>query len=189
MKIPPIETSRISCLRITATTPMAPPKRERAHIAHEHFRGMRVVPEKAQRCAGERAAKNGKFGGIRNFLDVQVFGKARIARKISQHRQRDRGNQHAADRQTIQPIGEIHSVRKTGDHEHQEQNERNESERPDKPMGKQRLDHQIRMQPLDETARSAGSNTRPSAAIPARLRRLQCRSEPATRNFLRAVRP
>ena len=46
---------------ITAITPSVPPSDKRTDVAHEHFRGMRVVPKKTERRADQRAAENRQF--------------------------------------------------------------------------------------------------------------------------------
>src|SRR5690348_12933071 len=52
-------------------------QRKRTHVAHKHFRRMRVVPEKPKRRPGQRAAKNDQFARIRNPLYLEVIRKFR----------------------------------------------------------------------------------------------------------------
>src|ERR1700726_2982868 len=65
--------------------PKRAPKRKRAHIAHENFRGMRVVPKKTKRSAYQRATKNGKFANARNILNLKIRGPTKITAHIGEH--------------------------------------------------------------------------------------------------------
>src|ERR1700689_3481282 len=53
-------------------------ERERPHVAHEHLGRMRVVPEKPQRSAAQRPAKNYQFARRWYFLNLQIFSHARV---------------------------------------------------------------------------------------------------------------
>src|ERR1035441_1392633 len=57
---------------------------EGSHIAHEDFRRVRVVPEEAHGGAGQRAAENGQFRGVRIARQLQVFGQLRVPAGIRQ---------------------------------------------------------------------------------------------------------
>src|ERR1700739_27369 len=46
-------------------------QRQGANNAHEHFGGMSVVPEKAKRCADQRAAKYSELRHARDISNVQ----------------------------------------------------------------------------------------------------------------------
>src|SRR5262249_52950895 len=48
-------------------------ERERADIAHENFRGIRVVPEEAERRADDRAAEDGHVGDGRQVNHVELI--------------------------------------------------------------------------------------------------------------------
>ena len=47
-------------------------QRQGTDITHENFRGVRVVPEKTERCADQRATENGEFTDARNRLIRQL---------------------------------------------------------------------------------------------------------------------
>src|SRR5882757_8698618 len=47
-------------------------QRKRADVTHENFGGMRVVPQKTERSANQRAAKNRQFADPRDVLNVEV---------------------------------------------------------------------------------------------------------------------
>ena len=49
-------------------------ERERAHVAHEHLRGIRVVPEEADAGADHGAAVDGELGHLGDAGDVEVVG-------------------------------------------------------------------------------------------------------------------
>ena len=92
---------------------------QRADVAHEHFRGMCVVPEKTERSADQRAAEDHEFAGVGNFGDVEIIGEARVAGKISEHGERGGRNQHAADGQAVEAVGEIDGVGTAHDDQNQ----------------------------------------------------------------------
>src|SRR6267154_6836663 len=46
-------------------------KRKRTHVAHEDFRGMRVVPEEPERSPDKRAAKHRQLADARNVLNLE----------------------------------------------------------------------------------------------------------------------
>src|SRR5436190_11537292 len=47
-------------------------QRERSHIAHEHFSGMRVVPKETEACSNHRSAENRQLAGLPDVLEVEV---------------------------------------------------------------------------------------------------------------------
>ena len=69
-----MNTSSISCLISTATTPIAPPSDKRADVAHEDLGRMRVVPEEADGRAGHRAAEDGQFRGAGQSREIEILG-------------------------------------------------------------------------------------------------------------------
>jgi hypothetical protein len=83
--MPPTEKSRISCLIATAIKPIDAADGQRADVAHEQVGRMRVVPEKGQRGAHQRAAKNGEFADLRQMLDIQIGAEARVAGDVGEH--------------------------------------------------------------------------------------------------------
>src|SRR5216683_4881554 len=82
-----------------------PSQRERADVAHENLRGMRVVPKKTERGTDERAAENRQFADARDVLNLEIGRPAGIAADVGQHRERARGDDRASDRQAVQPVG------------------------------------------------------------------------------------
>src|SRR5690348_2657077 len=86
------------------------PERERTDIAHEHLRGMRVVPKKAERGTDKRAAEYGQLAYLGNGLQVEIFGDAGVAGEIGENRQCAGGNDDAADGETVEAVGEIHGI-------------------------------------------------------------------------------
>src|SRR5229473_5093771 len=69
-----------------------PSQRERADVAHENLRGMRVVPKKTERGTDERAAENRQFADARDVLNLEIGRPAGIAADVGQHRERARGD-------------------------------------------------------------------------------------------------
>ncbi len=78
---------------------------QRTDIAHKNLRGRRVIPQKTERRADHRAAKNRQFGGFRFMRNQKYFRPTPVARNVGQSRQSRHRNKRNADRQTV------HSVR------------------------------------------------------------------------------
>src|SRR5204862_4537068 len=108
-----------------------PAQRERAHIAHKDFRGMRVVPQKAERRAYERAAKHRKLAHFRDVLNVEVRRPAEIAADISQHGQGARGDHRTADGEAVQPISQVDGIGRAHDDNADENEKRNKRQWPE----------------------------------------------------------
>ena len=83
---------------------------ERTDISHEHLGRMRVIPEKAETGAYHRATEDREFSSLPDGRDVEIIRKSRVAGDVGQRRQRGRCNERAADRKTVQTIGQIHGV-------------------------------------------------------------------------------
>src|SRR5277367_3501161 len=123
---------------------------ERADVAHEHFRRMRVVPEKTERGSDQRTAKDDQFAGVGNFGDVEIVGEARIAGEVSEHGKRGGRNQDAADGQAVEAVGEIDGVGTAHDNQYQKHQQRDKGQWPDVGMAVKRGDYQIRMQAFEK---------------------------------------
>src|SRR5579859_796132 len=125
-------------------------ERERADIAHEDFREVRVVPEEAERRAHERSAKYRQFSDSRDVLDLEIRRPTRVAADIGQHRERARGDDRAADRQAVETVRQIHRIGRSHD------NQTNESQKRQKRQGPQVLrfhegvNNQVRVQTFEE---------------------------------------
>src|ERR1700679_1927096 len=111
-----------------------PTESDSTDVTHKHFGGMSVVPEKTERAADQRAAKNHQFAGLRNFLNVEIVREFCVAAQIGKHGERGGRNQDATDGEAIETIGEIHGVRTADDHQHQKKQQRNEGQRPNVTM-------------------------------------------------------
>src|SRR5262249_22307164 len=70
-------------------------KRKRADISHKNFRRMRVVPQESERSADERAAKNGKLANLRDVLDVEISGPAKVAADVGEYGKRSGSDDRA----------------------------------------------------------------------------------------------
>src|SRR5579859_7581594 len=130
--------------------PKGSAERQRADIAHEDFSGMSVVPEKTERSANQRAAKDRQFADARNVLNVEVSRPARVAADVSEYGQGARGDDSAANRQTVEAVSQIHRVGRAGDNDGDEQQERYECQSPEMPTRHQRMDYQIGMKFFQE---------------------------------------
>src|SRR5260370_9093732 len=81
-----------------------PAQRERAHVSHENFRGMRVVPQEAEGRADESATEHRQFTDLGDVLNVEVGRPTVIAADVSQHREAACGENGTANGRTAQPI-------------------------------------------------------------------------------------
>jgi len=127
-----------------------PAERERAHIAHEYFRGVRVVPKEAERRADQRPAKNGKFSDPRDVLNLEIGGPARVAADVGQHGKRARGDNRATDCQAVKAIGQIHRIGGTNDDHANKGEEWEEGQGPDMFRFHKGMDDQVGVQTLEE---------------------------------------
>src|SRR6266446_9980995 len=88
-----------------------PAERKRTHISHEDFRGVRVVPEKAERRTDECATEYRELADLRDVLNVKVNCPARVAADVCQHGKGACSDYRAADGKTIQPVSQVDGVR------------------------------------------------------------------------------
>ena len=68
---------------------------------------------------------------------------------VGQHGQGPGGDHGAADRQAVEAVGEVHGVARSHDHDHHENQERQEGQRP-KSGVQQAANHQVRTEVLEE---------------------------------------
>src|ERR1700730_12686647 len=118
-----------------------PAQRKRAHIAHENFRGMRVVPKKTKGSAYKRTTKNGKFANAWNILNFKIRGPTKIAAHIGKHCERPSSNHCASNGQAVETVRKVHGVRCSGNHQRNEKQERQERQRPNMRRSHQRMNH------------------------------------------------
>ena len=91
-----------------------------------------------------------QFGGAGETRQIEVFRELRVARHIGEGRHGERCNEHQADGQPIQAVGEIHRIRRPDNHQNHEREEKYESERISVPVAQRRIDQQIRFERLEE---------------------------------------
>ena len=72
--------------------------------------------------------KTREFANARYVLNFKVCCPAEVAADVGQHRKCTGRNHGAANRETVQTIGEIHGVGTAGDHEGDEQKKWQERE-------------------------------------------------------------
>src|SRR6185295_4129734 len=51
-----------------------------------------------------------QLAGAGDVGDLQVFGDARVARGIGEHRERRARDHHRPDRETVEAVGQVHGV-------------------------------------------------------------------------------
>src|SRR5216684_7783051 len=108
-----------------------PAQRERPHISHENLRRMRVVPQKAERRADERAAEHRQLADLRDILYVQVRRPAEVAAHVGQHREGACRDDRTADGETVQTVREVDGVRRTYNYDTNENEKWNKSHWPE----------------------------------------------------------
>src|SRR5262245_29207369 len=57
-------------------------ERQRAHVAHEHLRGIAVEPQEAERRADERAAEDRELARALHVQDAEVLGRLEVAGQV-----------------------------------------------------------------------------------------------------------
>src|SRR5712692_2488258 len=125
-------------------------KRERTNVAHEHFSGVRVVPQKSQRRADQRPTQDRQLSDARDVLNLKIGSPAIVATHVGQNRQCPGGDYRASDRQAVEPVREIHGIGGAGNHHRDENQKRHKSQRPEMRRMQQRVDHQVRMHTLQK---------------------------------------
>ena len=110
MKMPPMKGSSSSWRMMMAMVPMAPPRAERAYVAHEDFSRVGVVPEKADGGADHGAAEDGELGDFGHVLEFEVVGKDDVAADIGEHGERAGGDDGAADGEAVKAVGQVDGV-------------------------------------------------------------------------------
>src|SRR5882762_9143365 len=129
-------------------------QRQRSNVPHEDFGGMRVVPEKSERCPDERAAKYSELADARDILNLEISGPAVVAAHVGQNRKRASRDHRAADRQAIKPVRQVHGVGRTHNDDGGGHKKGQKRERPEVPgkmrLTEQRVNHQIGMKSLQK---------------------------------------
>ena len=90
-----------------------PAQSQGTDIAHENLRRIRVVPQESKARPHHGATENRQLRHQREVLDREIIRPSRISRHVSQRRQGRGRNQHAPDRQTVQPVCQVDGVRRT----------------------------------------------------------------------------
>ena len=110
-------------------TPMRRADGERADVAHEHLRGIRVEPQEAEARARERRAEDEQLAGVRNRRNRQVVREHRVAARVREHAERRGDERRRHDGEAIEPVGEIHRVAHADDHEIRDRDEAERGQR------------------------------------------------------------
>src|SRR5216684_4103694 len=130
--------------------PDGPAQSQRAHVTHEYLGGMRVVPEKPDARTHHGPAEDRELRHLGHFLQLQVFREIGVSADVGQHRQRSGGDDRASDGQSVEPVGEIHGVARSDDHQHHKQDKGGKSQPPERGAAAQRLNDQIGAELLHE---------------------------------------
>src|SRR5437868_2616703 len=131
-------------------------QRQRTDIAHEHFRWMRVVPEKSNRGTDHGSAENGELTNLRHALQFEVGRKRGVPAEVGENRERSGRDHRTADCESVEAVGKIYGVARSNNHNHNKDHERQEGQRPEVGMNRQSLDHQVRVELLEERYQQSG---------------------------------
>ena len=102
---------------------------ERTHVAHEHFGRIRVEPEEAQARAGDRAADHRKLAGARDVGKLQVLREDGVSGDVGEDAERRPDHHRRHDRESVEPVGQVHRVARADDHAPAERDEAEHAER------------------------------------------------------------
>src|SRR6185312_11160138 len=97
------------------------PQCQATRIAHEHLRGIGIVPEEAYAGPDERPDKDGQLAQIGDVHDVEVFRETDIAACIGKNTQagaHDRAGPRGKPIQAVGQVGPIGDCRDDEDHDH-----------------------------------------------------------------------
>ena len=95
--------------------PQRAAQRQRSRIAHEDLRRMTIEPKKAEPRADHRQANDRQLARARDVGHLKIAGRAEVAREIGHRREHRGDDQRAANRQSVEAVGEIHGVRAADD--------------------------------------------------------------------------
>src|SRR5664279_6558479 len=110
---------------------------------------MCVVPEKPDGGADHRPAEDGHLRDLGHMGKLEVIGKHGVAADVGEHRERSSSNYSAANRQSIETIGEIHGVAGAHNDDGHEREERQKRQWR-KIAVVQSADHQVWPEMLEE---------------------------------------
>ena len=133
-------------------------QRQRADVAHEHLRRVRVEPQERQARARHRGAEDQQLAGAGNVGKQQVFRIHRAAGHVGKDPKRRTDHDHRHDRQPIQPIGQVDRIARTHDHQVAQDHEAEHAkriadfleERQQQAGGRRQVDREAGTDPVDE---------------------------------------
>src|SRR5215470_13622163 len=83
---------------------------KRAHIAHENFRWVRVVPQESDRRSDHCTAKNGQLTDLRHALKLEIGSERRVPTHVGKNGQSSSRDHSATNGQTVETVGKINGV-------------------------------------------------------------------------------
>ena len=95
--------------------------RERAGVAHKHPCRMTIEPKKSETRADQRAANDRELTRKRVKGNTQIFRNPEIPSRVGEKRVCESDRDRAAGGETIEAIGQIHSVGRAHDNEGEKQ--------------------------------------------------------------------
>ena len=103
-------------------------KRERAHVAHEDLRRMRVEPEEGESRARERTRNADEFARARDVGEDQVGGEVGASDHIGEDAQSHADQHGREDGEAVKAVREIHGIARAHDHDVREDHEADQPE-------------------------------------------------------------
>src|ERR1700676_57356 len=131
-------------------------QRQRADIAHKHFRRMRVVPEKSNGGTDHGSAKNSELSDLRHALQFEVGCKSRVPAEVGEHRECSGRDHSAANGEPVKSVGKIDGVARCDNHKHNKTDKGQEGQRPEVGMNRPSLNHQVRVELFEEGHQQSG---------------------------------
>ena len=105
--------STSSCLVTTEMPPSAPPHDNDPVSPMKTMAGGALNQRKTETRADQRAAEDGQLAAAGYGMELQIAGKDRIADQIGDQREATGRDHNRHDGQAVQPIGQVHRVRRT----------------------------------------------------------------------------
>ena len=103
-----------------------------------------------------RSAKNSKLTDLRHALQFEVSCKSGVPAEVGENRERSGRDHRTANGEPVKTVGKIDGVARCDNHKHNKTDKRQEGQRPKVGMSCQSLDHQVRVELLEEWHQQSG---------------------------------
>ena len=92
-------------------------QRQRADVAHEHHGGIGVEPQETESGADDGAAENQHLASAGDVGKPEVGGEIEMAHDVGEHAQRRRHHDRRHDGEPVEPVGQVHGVARSHNHQ------------------------------------------------------------------------